>query len=281
MVRQVAEPAVHVEPVARNPADLRIDLVEVRVVVGPGEVVVRIARQLRQRQERVDVPGDRVDAVRRNEVAGRKGRIGGRKTGSQVRAVAVSERYTTRAVRRARRRIIDRRSACRKIAGAKRRGRQREELRGRAVRLRRVRPADGLLDRGLDAQEVEQLVVLDRATERPAEHALVVFRFRLAGGQEEVPRTQLLGQEVLERDAVQRVGAALDLHVHRRAARHPLLGVEAARHHVDRFNRLNARGVGLQPLNPLVGRADAVETEDGVRVGRAVDRAPASSAPGC
>ncbi len=70
---------------------------------------------------------------------------------------------------------------------------------------------------------------------------------------------------------MQGVRSALDLHVHRRAAGHALLGIEAVGDDVDRLDRFDGRRVGLQALNPLVRRADAVETEHRVRVRRAVD----------
>ena len=88
--RQVAEPAVHVEPVARVPGDLRIDLVEIRLVFRHGEVVVRVAGQLRQRQVAQNVLRDLVDPARRNEVARVEPRIGRRGEA----AVGKCERHT-------------------------------------------------------------------------------------------------------------------------------------------------------------------------------------------
>ena len=78
---------------------------------------------------------------------------------------------------------------------------------------------------------------------------------------------RVMGQ-VFESRTVQRVRAALNLHVHRRTAGHALFSVEAVRDDVHRLDGLNRRRVGLQTLNPLVRRADTVETEHRVR-GRA------------
>ena len=77
--------------------------------------------------------------------------------------------------------------------------------------------------------------------------------------------------QIFERRPVDGVRAALDLHVHRRAAGHPLLRIEAVGDDVHRFDGFDRGGVGLQALDPLVRGADAVEPEDRVGIRRAVD----------
>ena len=250
--RQIAEASVDVHLVAGVPRHLRIDLVEVRIVRRQRKVVVRGPRILRLRQQPENAPRHGIDAIGRDD--------------------AVREWRPAGAVGVAGQRVVNHGPRLREVAAADRRGRERQELGGRTRGLRRIRAADAALHRRLDAQEVEQLVFLDRAAGCPTEHVLVVLHLVLIGRQEKVAIAQGGRRQVFERQRLKPVRAALDLHVDRRAAGHPLVGVEAAGHDVDVLDRFHPRTVGLEPLNPLVGRAHAIDADDGVLVGCAVDR---------
>ena len=84
------------------------------------------------------------------------------------------------------------------------------------------------------ADEEEQLVLLDRSTDRPASLVIdglglvhLAWRNRLR------PRLEMLVGVVFKQRPVHLVGAALDLYIDGGPARQPLFGVEAAGHHVD------------------------------------------------
>jgi hypothetical protein len=83
--------------------------------------------------------------------------------------------------------------------------------------------------------------------------------FRIAGRQEEVLGLHPVVGRVLKHRTGQIVRAALDLHVDRRAASHPLIGIEAVGDHANRLDRFEAGAVRLNLLKKLVNLRDAVE----------------------
>ena len=123
-----------------------------------------------------------------------------------------------------------------------------------------ARPLNGRLV----ADEEKKLVLDDRPAQRAAEHMHARCALALAGREEIIARAHLRVDRVLECRSFEDVGAALHLHVHGSRARHPLVGIEAARHDIDGFNRLEAGPVTLDALEKLVRGRDAVETDDGV-----------------
>ena len=144
---------------------LRVDLVVRRVVPVDHEIVVRVSGLRRQHQLRQHRRRDRIDAVRRNEVARRKARVGRRRDA----AVRKRERHAADAGRRiARQRVVDGRAGLREIAAAQIGGRQRHEA--ARARLSLGVAVERALPRRLVAEEEEQLVLDDRAAQRAAEH---------------------------------------------------------------------------------------------------------------
>src|SRR5205807_10580201 len=113
--------------------------------------------------------------------------------------------------------------------------------------------------RSLVADEVEEPVANDRTT--PGAAVLVVSPFSLlcAGGREVVLSPQLFVRVVLERRAMEIVGAALDLNIDRGSAGEPLLAVETVGHDVDGLERFERRHVGRNMRQPDVGGAHAVD----------------------
>ena len=75
---------------------------------------------------------------------------------------------------------------------------------------------------------------------------LVPFGFSLAAGRKQ-SRAKICVLEVFECRAAERIRAALDLHVHGRAACDSLVFLHRiARHDVDGFDRFDSRAVGLK-----------------------------------
>ena len=100
----------------------------------------------------------------------------------------------------------------------------------------------------------------------------VVLPFVSARRQEVRPVLQRRSRQVFEQRAADAVGAALHLHVDRRAAGHALIGVEAVGDDAHRFHRLESRAVRLDVGIPLIGHRRAVDPEERVVWRLAVDR---------
>ena len=221
----------------------------VRVVAVGREVVVREIPAVSARPAcSRTVLRDRADAVRRDVVAGVESRIGRRRDA----AIRERERHPARAVRRASARIVN--APCsvpaklpvahrhrRKIAKPVRAG-VRQRVAGRRA-----------LARALDAGEIEQLVADDgtagRAADRRARCRCPSGR-RPAGSNSSPSSCSLCACS--NSDPASCVRAALHLHVHRRAAGHPLIGVEAVGDDAHRLDRFEAGAVGLNLLEELV-----------------------------
>src|SRR5207249_10524212 len=81
--------------------------------------------------------------------------------------------------------------------------------------------------RAFIADEIEKLVADDRAADGAAELVVSPLSFRSTGRIEVISRPQLFVGVVFERRAADIIRTALHLHVDRRSAGQPLLGVEA------------------------------------------------------
>ena len=228
--------AEEVQLLGRVPVHLGVERVTVEDERRLDEVVVGLrhravgVRQVGHRQEPEQPPRGLIEAVLRDLIVGERG---------AATAVAVAGE-----------RVVDRQRRDAEIAAPHRVGRHRE----RPVQILAVA-------RTFVAREIEEAVADDRAAERAAE--LVVFPVALwrARRREVAACSQVLVGVVLERRAVHRVGAALDLRVDRRAAGQALLRVEAVGDHVDGFERFERWHVGRDVRQPDIGRADAVDAD--------------------
>ena len=115
--------------------------------------------------------------------------------------------------------------------------------------------------RPLVAREVEQLVLQDRPAQGSAELVVDQLRVSLVDRCEVRPGLERIVAVVLEGRTVQVVGSALDLHVHRGAAREPLLGIEAVGDDVDGVDRFERRNVGRHVRQPDVGSGHTVDAD--------------------
>ena len=249
VVVQPSEPAREHQLARRVESDLRIGLATAELEESSGEIVVAEAiRERRQRQGRDQLQNDRIQPVRRDDVAGKR------------RAAA--------AIRGAGQRVVD---------GIGRRGKITVAhgcRRHRAESLRLL-PVVGPFVAG----EEEQLVPDERTAHRPAELVLTRLGFGLGGRQEVRPRLQVLVEVIAERRAAQLIGSALDHHVRRHAAGESLIGVERAGDDADGVDGLQRRHVRRDVRQPEVVRNGPFDP-DGVGVARRSVRIEAQAARG-
>ncbi len=253
VVAQKAEAAEHAQLLAGVPVHLGVEPVTVEDVT-PGRVVVarqQAAGHVGQRRQVCQLPGNRAAARRRDDPVRECGSVGPGRIPGQ--------------------RIVDRIRGPGHVAALDRGGRHGGKQRGV---LAVVGP--------LVAQEVEQLLLLDRPAQRRAE--LVVDQLGLLPPRryEEGLGLQAVAAVVFKHHPVQVVGAALGLHIDGGAAGQTGLGVETAGSHVHRFDGLqrgHVRGLVRQPdvdglgavnlstVNAVAGAVD-VESQGARRVRR-------------
>ena len=227
---------------------LGVDVVPIERVVPRGEVVVGETGKIREWKIGDELLHDRIEALAGNDVSG--------------------ERGAAAAVGGAGERVVDRRRRRRKVPTSHRRCRHRPEAVGHLT-----------IEGALVASEEERLVLDDRAAEGAAELVLAGLRFLLGRRQEVRPRLERLVVEVFEQGAAQRVGAALDQDVRGHPPRQPLISVERAGGHADRFDGLERRDVRGDVRQPEIVRDRPLDA-DRVRVACRAVRAERKAARG-